>query len=138
MNNRATYLGWFGTGRTIGYLLGPITGGVLLFYFQPKTLFIITGLISFLAFIPILTDRSYNLPNNNKNTNLKKEFTIFINKIIQLTKLRQIWIVGLIEWSFYAVFYSMKVFIPLYLVTSGHNTLIAGSFLTTLLLFFFF
>ena len=25
----------------------------------------------------------------------------------------------------------MKVFIPLYLVTSGHNTLIAGSFLTT-------
>ena len=131
VNNRASYIGWFGTARTIGYLLGPVTGGVILFYFQPKTLFIITGLISFLAFIPILTDRSYNLPNNNKNTNLKKEITIFFNKIIQLTKLRQIWIVGLIEWSFYAVFYSMKVFIPLYLVTSGHNTLIAGSFLTT-------
>ena len=38
-NQRATYLGWFGTARTIGYLLGPILGGLLMMYYDSKNLF---------------------------------------------------------------------------------------------------
>ncbi len=129
-NNRATYLGWFGTARTIGYLLGPIIGGLLLLYFEPKNLFFITGVISFFSLIPMFFLKNLNSNLNNKN-NIREEIKLFIKKLFNITKLKQVWIVSLIEWSFYAVFYSMKVFVPIYLVNSGYNTLIAGSFLTT-------
>ena len=129
-NNRATYLGWFGTARTIGYLLGPIIGGLLLLYFEPKNLFFITGVISFFSLIPMFFIKNLNSNLNNKN-NISEEVKLFIKKLFNITKLKQVWIVSLIEWSFYAVFYSMKVFVPIYLVNSGYNTLIAGSFLTT-------
>ena len=129
-NQRATYLGWFGTARTIGYLLGPILGGLLMMYYDSKNLFFITGIVSFFSFIPIILDKNSSSTIATKNST-NKEVILFIKKLFTITKLKQVWVVSLIEWSFYAVFYSMKVFIPIYLVNSGHNTLIAGSFLTT-------
>ena len=129
-NQRATYLGWFGTARTLGYLLGPILGGLLMMYYDSKNLFFITGIVSFFSFIPIILDKNSSPTIATKNST-NKEVILFIKKLFTITKLKQVWVVSLIEWSFYAVFYSMKVFIPIYLVNSGHNTLIAGSFLTT-------
>ena len=129
-NQRATYLGWFGTARTLGYLLGPILGGLLMMYYDSKNLFFITGIVSFFSFIPIILDKNSSSTIATKNST-NKEVILFIKKLFTITKLKQVWVVSLIEWSFYAVFYSMKVFIPIYLVNSGHNTLIAGSFLTT-------
>ena len=129
-NQRATYLGWFGTARTLGYLLGPILGGLLMMYYDSKNLFFITGIVSFFSFIPIISDKNSSPTIATKNST-NKELILFIKKLFTITKLKQVWVVSLIEWSFYAVFYSMKVFIPIYLVNSGHNTLIAGSFLTT-------
>ena len=129
-NQRATYLGWFGTARTIGYLLGPILGGLLMMYYDSKNLFFITGIVSLFSFIPIILDKNSSSTIATKNST-NKEVILFIKKLFTITKLKQVWVVSLIEWSFYAVFYSMKVFIPIYLVNSGHNTLIAGSFLTT-------
>ena len=129
-NQRATYLGWFGTARTIGYLVGPILGGLLMLYYDSKNLFFLTGIISFISFIPIILDKNSSSAIITKNST-NKEIILFVKKLFTITKLKQVWIVSLIEWSFYAVFYSMKVFIPIYLVNSGYNTLIAGSFLTT-------
>ncbi len=127
---RATYLGWFGTARTIGYLIGPILGGLLLLYFDSQNLFFITGIISFLSFLPIILDQKSSQKINTTNST-SNEIILFLKKLFTITKLKQVWVVSLIEWSFYAVFYSMKVFIPIYLVNSGYNFLIAGSFLTT-------
>ena len=129
-NQRATYLGWFGTARTIGYLVGPILGGLLMLYYDSKNLFFLTGIISFISFIPIILDKNSSSTVITKNST-SREIILFIKKLFTITKLKQVWIVSLIEWSFYAVFYSIKVFVPIYLVNSGYNTLIAGSFLTT-------
>ena len=129
-NQRATYLGWFGTARTIGYLVGPILGGLLMLYYDSKNLFFLTGIISFISFIPIILDKNSSSTVISKKST-SKEIILFIKKLFTITKLKQVWVVSLIEWSFYAVFYSMKVFVPIYLVNSGYNTLIAGSFLTT-------
>ncbi len=129
-NQRATYLGWFGTARTIGYLVGPILGGLIMLYYDSKNLFFLTGIISFVSFLPIILDKNSSSTIITK-TSTSREIILFIKKLFTITKLRQVWIVSLIEWSFYAVFYSMKVFVPIYLVNSGYNTLIAGSFLTT-------
>ena len=129
-NQRATYLGWFGTARTIGYLVGPILGGLLMLYYDSKNLFFLTGIISFISFIPIILDKNSSSTVISKKST-SREIILFIKKLFTITKLKQVWVVSLIEWSFYAVFYSMKVFVPIYLVNSGYNTLIAGSFLTT-------
>ena len=129
-NQRATYLGWFGTARTIGYLVGPILGGLIMLYYDSKNLFFLTGIISFVSFLPIILDKNSSSTIITK-TSTSREIILFIKKLFTITKLKQVWIVSLIEWSFYAVFYSMKVFVPIYLVNSGYNTLIAGSFLTT-------
>ena len=129
-NQRATYLGWFGTARTIGYLVGPILGGLLMLYYDSKNLFFLTGIISFISFIPIILDKNSSSTAISKKST-SREIILFIKKLFTITKLKQVWVVSLIEWSFYAVFYSMKVFVPIYLVNSGYNTLIAGSFLTT-------
>ena len=120
---RATYLGWFGTARTIGYLIGPILGGLLLLYFDSQNLFFITGIISFLSFLPIILDQKSSQKINTTNST-SNEIILFLKKLFTITKLKQVWVVSLIEWSFYAVFYSMKVFIPIYLVNSGYNFLI--------------
>ena len=130
-NQRATYLGWFGTARTIGYLVGPILGGLLMLYYDSKNLFFLTGIISFISFIPIILDKNSSSTVISSKKSTSREIILFIKKLFTITKLKQVWVVSLIEWSFYAVFYSMKVFVPIYLVNSGYNTLIAGSFLTT-------
>ena len=135
INNRATYLGWFGTARSMGYVLGPVIGGGLLIFFKSEYIFLITGIISLISFIPmlfLLLDKS-KIENSQQQSFEKFKINLFQNLSTDIHKLiltPQLWIVIIIEWCFYSVFYAMKIFIPLYLVNSGYNTFFAGSFIT--------
>ena len=137
IEKRATYLGWFGTARSMGYVLGPVIGGSLLIFLESKYIFLITGLISFISFIPmlfLLLNKS-NLQKPDQQSFVKFKINLFQNLRTDITKLiltPQLWIVIIIEWCFYSVFYAMKIFIPLYLVNSGYNTFFAGSFITVI------
>tara|TARA_B100000029_G_scaffold114550_1_gene107052 strand:+ start:586 stop:1725 length:1140 start_codon:yes stop_codon:yes gene_type:complete len=137
IDKRATYLGWFGTARSMGYVLGPVIGGGLLIFFKSEYIFLITGLISLLSFVPML----FLLLNKSKTENFQQQsfekfkINLFQNLSTDISKLiltPQLWIVIIIEWCFYSVFYAMKIFIPLYLVNSGYNTFFAGSFITVI------
>ena len=137
IDKRATYLGWFGTARSMGYVLGPVIGGSLLIFLKSEYIFLITGLISVVSFIPML----FLLLNNSKTGNSQQQnfekfkINLFQNLSTDIKKLiltPQLWIVIIIEWCFYSVFYAMKIFIPLYLVNSGYNTFFAGSFITAI------
>jgi len=137
IDKRATYLGWFGTARSMGYVLGPVIGGGLLIFFKSEYIFLITGLISLLSFVPML----FLLLNKSKTENSQQQsfekfkINLFQNLSTDISKLiltPQLWIVIIIEWCFYSVFYAMKIFIPLYLVNSGYNTFFAGSFITVI------
>ena len=135
INNRATYLGWFGTARSMGYVLGPVIGGGLLIFFKSEYIFLITGIISLISFIPmlfLLLGKS-KIENSQQQSFEKFKINLFQNLSTDIHKLiltPQLWIVIVIEWCFYSVFYAMKIFIPLYLVNSGYNTFFAGSFIT--------
>ena len=137
INNRATYLGWFGTARSMGYVLGPVIGGGLLIFFKSEYIFLITGIISLISFIPmlfLLLDKS-KIENSQQQSFEKFKINLFQNLSTDIHKLiltPQLWIVIIIEWCFYSVFYAMKIFIPLYLVNSGYNTFFAGSFITVI------
>ena len=137
INNRATYLGWFGTARSMGYVLGPVIGGGLLIFFKSEYIFLITGIISLISFIPmlfLLLDKS-KIENSQQQSFEKFKINLFQNLSTDIRKLiltPQLWIVIIIEWCFYSVFYAMKIFIPLYLVNSGYNTFFAGSFITVI------
>ena len=137
INNRATYLGWFGTARSMGYVLGPVIGGGLLIFFKSEYIFLITGIISLISFIPmlfLLLDKS-KIENSQQQSFEKFKINLFQNLSTDIHKLiltPQLWIVIIIEWGFYSVFYAMKIFIPLYLVNSGYNTFFAGSFITVI------
>ena len=137
IDKRATYLGWFGTARSMGYVLGPVIGGSLLIFLKSEYIFLITGLISVVSFIPmlfLLLDKSKT--GNSQQQNFEKfKINLFQNLSTDIKKLiltPQLWIVIIIEWCFYSVFYAMKIFIPLYLVNSGYNTFFAGSFITAI------
>ena len=137
INNRATYLGWFGTARSMGYVLGPVIGGGLLIFFKSEYIFLITGIISLISFIPmlfLLLGKS-KIENSQQQSFEKFKINLFQNLSTDIHKLiltPQLWIVIIIEWCFYSVFYAMKIFIPLYLVNSGYNTFFAGSFITVI------
>ena len=137
IEKRATYLGWFGTARSMGYVLGPVIGGSLLIFLESKYIFLITGLISLISFIPmffLLLNKS-KIENSHPQSYTKFKINLFQNLSTDISKLiltPQLWIVIIIEWSFYSVFYAMKIFIPLYLVNSGYNTFFAGSFITAI------
>ncbi len=137
IDKRGTYLGWFGTARSMGYVLGPVIGGSLLIFLKSEYIFLITGLISFVSFIPMLflfLDRS-KIENSDQQSFKKFKVNLFQNLSTDIRKLiltPQLWIVIIIEWCFYSVFYAMKIFIPLYLVNSGYNTFFAGSFITAI------
>ena len=137
IDKRATYLGWFGTARSMGYVFGPVIGGSLLIFLKSEYIFLITGLISVVSFIPmlfLLLDKSKT--GNSQQQNFEKfKINLFQNLSTDIKKLiltPQLWIVIIIEWCFYSVFYAMKIFIPLYLVNSGYNTFFAGSFITAI------
>jgi len=137
IDKKGTYLGWFGTARSMGYVLGPVIGGSLLIFLKSEYIFLITGLISFVSFIPMLflfLDRS-KIENSDQQSFKKFKVNLFQNLSTDIRKLiltPQLWIVIIIEWCFYSVFYAMKIFIPLYLVNSGYNTFFAGSFITAI------
>ena len=51
---KAESLGWFGIAKTSGYIIGPLTAGWLLLHLQPEQVFTIIGIISSIAFIPVV------------------------------------------------------------------------------------
>jgi MFS family permease len=50
----AEHLGWFDMARSGGYIVGPLVAGGLLLFMDPATVFTVIGLISCVAFVPVL------------------------------------------------------------------------------------
>lgn len=50
----AEHLGWFDMARSGGYIVGPLVAGGLLLFMEPATVFTVIGLLSCVAFVPVL------------------------------------------------------------------------------------
>ena len=51
---RAERLAWFSNARSAGYIVGPVIGGLMLLSMDPRWVFTVVGLMSSVAFIPVL------------------------------------------------------------------------------------
>jgi len=124
-SRRAEKLGWFSMARHAGYVLGPAVGGWLLLSMTPVTVFTIIGLLSCLAFVPILF---LNEPVSRP-------------KIVQLSICEQmrhalrtgvstpaIWLSGCLESTLFVALYAAKAFLPVYALSLGVSVALIGTF----------
>lgn len=120
----AEKLGWFGLAREGGYIIGPALAGVLLLSLSPQLIFSFIGLVSALAFIPIL--RLKEPPKlEPKPLSLKKQLAQGFKTMRQSSS---IWFAGLLESVNYVVLYALKAFLPIYALSAGFNVAVVGAF----------
>lgn len=120
----AEKFGWFGLAREGGYVVGPAAAGWLLLSLSPQAVFTVVGLISSLAFIPILS-----LPE------IKPDKKGLLNRRLQLAAafqaLRQstsIWLSGGLEAVNFMVLYALKAFLPIYALSANVSVAVVGTF----------
>ncbi len=125
---RAEKLGWFSNAKSAGYVVGPAVGGFLLLFFPAQMVFTIIGLISCLAFIPVLGIQETVVSSGLyewKPSNLLKA-------IPQLFSWRYgaIWLAGGIDAISYIALYALRAFLPIFAFRMGFNSAEIGTFFT--------
>jgi MFS family permease len=128
-NRISERFGWFSIARNLGYIIGPLIGGLLILWMTPTTVISITGFISAIAFLPFFFLSTKTHPLQKK---LKIKFPlifsiprkIFSSRYWDLTTILTISVNTL----FIMVKYSIKTFLPIYAYAHGLNPLTIGLF----------
>ena len=134
---RAERLGWFSIARNAGYVVGPAVAGWMLLTIEPVSVFTIVGLLSGLAFLPVIfLPETVNNPNNNtKSDHLgqKSDRLAFKQQVTMAlragAKAPAVWIAGILDANIFITVYAVKAFVPLLALSSGANVAVAGAFL---------
>ena len=121
----AEKLGWFSTARSGGYIVGPVLAGVLLLSFSPATVFTLIGVVSSLAFFPVLNLPRVEVLKQPRRLSLSAQLKRAVKACGQSGP---IWIAGGLESLNYIVLYALKTFLPLYALSSGVNIAVVGLF----------
>lgn len=118
----AEKFGWFGLAREGGYVVGPAAAGWLLLSLSPQAVFTVVGLISSLAFIPILS-----LPEikPNKKGLRRLQLAAAFQALRQSTS---IWLSGGLEAVNFMVLYALKAFLPIYALSANVSVAVVGTF----------
>lgn len=121
----AESFGWFNMARSAGYIIGPAAAGWLLLTMEPANVFTIIGIVSLLAFIPVLRLSDSDLPAKKQHRPLRQQ----VQAAFQVgNRTPAIWVSGGLESAAYVVLYAVKAFLPIYALTAGFNTAIVGLF----------
>jgi MFS family permease len=121
----AERLGWFGTARNAGYVIGPAVAGWMLVSMSPVAVFTVIGLISTLAFMPVL------LLGETRTAQRKEEPPLFSGarrSLLNGIRTPAIWATGAMEAAAYIPLYAIKVFVPVYALAAGVNVALVGTF----------
>ncbi|MDP6511995.1 MAG: MFS transporter [SAR202 cluster bacterium] len=122
---RAERLAWFSTARNAGYIVGPAAAGWMLLSMDPVEVFTIVGLMSCVAFIPVLL-----LPEIQNGAS-RKRLPILMDSVASLWsggRTGAVWLAGGMEAGTYMGLYATKTYLPVYAWSLGFNTFEIGSF----------
>lgn len=120
----AEKLGWFGLAKEGGYVVGPLLAGWLLLSFSPQIVFTVIGLLSSLAFIPVLA-----LPEPERVASQSLEWRTQLHRALKTSRQSaSIWFSGGLEATNYIVLYALKTFLPFYALSIGINVAVVGTF----------
>lgn len=124
-NRRAERLGWFGMAREAGYVVGPAVAGALLLLMDAVTIFTLIGLVSCLAFIPILLLPEAPAPARQPRPPLLQQ----MGQALRLgSRTPAIWLSGSLDASMYIALYAVKAFLPVFALADGVNVALVGAF----------
>lgn len=121
--NRAERIAWFTTARNAGYVIGPLAAGVMLLTITPQAAFTIVGLVSSIAFIPVML-----LPEQVPNRG-RPSVSVVRQTVDSLTagaKTTAVWIAGGMNASVLLAEYVLRAFLPLHVLGMGSNAAMAG------------
>lgn len=125
-DRRAERLGWFSMARSGGYILGPALAGWLLLVMKPIDIFMVIGILSSFAFVPVL------LLSDSKQLFEKPKPRSIPQQIFQALKFGSltpaVWLSGSLEFTVYIALYAAKVFLPIYSLSMGINVALVGTF----------
>ena len=122
---RAERLAWFGLARNGGYIVGPAVAGWMLLAMDPVSVFTVIGLLSSLAFLPILL-----LPESPRRTVRQRGPLVpeAVRSLVAGGRTPAVWLAGGMEGAMYVVLYAIKAFLPLFALSAGFNVAVAGAF----------
>ena len=125
-DNKGELLGWFGIAKTSGYVIGPLSAGLLLLYLDPEEVFTLIGILSSAAFIPVLL-LAENKPSaqNPRVLSLPRKF---LSAIRFGAGSSVVWISGGLEGWVYMAVYAVKAFLPIYGIAEGFSVFQVGIF----------
>ena len=121
----AERLGWFGLAREGGYIVGPALAGVLLLVWSPQAIFALIGVISALAFIPILLLPEPEAEASTPRPDIGRQLSQALDSA---RRSGSIWLAGGLEAVNFVVLYALKAFLPLYALSVGFSVAFVGAF----------
>ncbi|MEM7343651.1 MAG: MFS transporter [Chloroflexota bacterium] len=123
--NQAERLGWFGMARSAGSVVGPAAAGWLLLTMEPVLVFTVIGMMSSLAFLPILLlPKPTHVPKAAKLP-LKQHMRQAVQSWAQTPA---VWLSGGLESAMYVATYAVRAFLPIYALSLGVNVALVGAF----------
>jgi MFS family permease len=117
---RAEYMGWYRSVRTASYLVGPLLGGLVLFYADFRLAWVSVGALGLLAFLPAMA-----LPRTREPTadaqNWSTTWAFLRQHLLEAFKSPILLAIGAVEAVLYLGLRANKAFLPLYAVSIGVN-----------------
>jgi MFS family permease len=121
---RAEYMGWYRAVRTASYLLGPLLGGMVIFYADFRLAWVVVGALGLLAFLPALALPAIHTASSS--TPARSSGAGF-RSLAQAVRNPALLALGLAEAALYLGVNSSKAFLPLYALSVGINPAQIGS-----------
>jgi MFS family permease len=124
-SNRAERLGWFAMARNSGYIVGPVAAGLMLLTMSPVQVFTVVGLLSSLAFLPVLTLPETSSKNRVRRTSFSSQA---IGAMLAAGRSPGVWLAGGMNAQILIAEYAIKAFLPLYADAKGVNIAVVGAY----------
>ena len=124
---RTENIGWFGTSRTLSYMLAPTVVRFLLLSLSPAQVYMASESVAAMALLILIalpSDAHVKPPSKPKRKVSENSLT----PILAVAHNQTIWIVGGIEGFMYVVVYTIKAFMPVYALSAGFSIITVAGF----------
>lgn len=124
--HEAERMGWYAIARGLSYVAGPLAAGWLLLANDPATVFTLIGIISIVAFLPVVLMEE---PAPTGRGRVWEPIRLAIRRgFLTGARTPAVWLAGAVDASVLIGLYAAKVFVPIHALAFGASTLTVGAF----------
>ena len=119
-------IGWFELARSGGYIVGPALAGWLLLSLDAVALFTLIGLISCLAFLPVLRLPETRADEAEPGSVQAPLLAHIVSAFRDGGSTAAVWLTGGLEAVTFVALYTLKAFLPIYALDAGLSVALVG------------